>query len=286
MSYPQTTADRVLQELGIDSLQDLKEIELIAWERGALVREGRLVGAEARITQVGSLAVITVSTRIVNHQRKRFSIAHELGHLELHRHQTPIAACLTSDIDDWGRGATPSLEQEANEFASALLLPKRFFVPQISEQYPSLDLVAELAETFNTSLTATAIRFTRFCDEPIVMIFSQDGHIKWFRGTSLFEEIKEDLGIYIAVRSPLESMTRASIFFRGGSIPAGYKRVRASAWFASGRYRDGATLLEQSLPMPSHNAVLSLLWIDDDIEVDSDDSDDDSGFVHSWLREP
>ena len=286
MSYAETTAERVLKELSIIAVEELAELELVAWARGALVREEHLEGAEARIAQVGRRAIIAVSDGIGDPRRRRFSVAHELGHLELHRQHASLAICSSEDIDNWLSHANVSLEHEANEFAAALLMPERFFVPLCQGRDPSLNFIGELADTFNTSLTATAIRYIRLSDEPVVVIFSQEGRIKWFWGSKHFEELREDLRIFIDVRGRLDSATRAARIVRGYAVPSEMKQVRVSAWFTGGRYRADATLLEQSLAMPSYDAILSILWIRDDIEENEDepDSTDDDDGIPSWRR--
>lgn len=59
--------------------------------------------------------------------RLRFSIAHELGHLFLHREQFDAAAVTTNEhFLDWlneHNGRKYDLEREANEFAGRLLVP-------------------------------------------------------------------------------------------------------------------------------------------------------------------
>jgi hypothetical protein len=149
-------------------------------------------------------------------------------------------------------------------------LPKRFFAPLCKGKRPTLDLISELAEAFNVSLTATALRYLRFCDEICTVVFSQAGYIRWFRGSQGFERAREDLGLFIDVRSKLDPSSLAASFFQGRSVQISPKRVRASVWFEPGRYRSDATVIEQSWTMPQYDAVLTLLWVDDDIEDDND----------------
>jgi Zn-dependent peptidase ImmA (M78 family) len=264
---PVLLAERVLDELGIDNPGDLEHLDLIAWERGALIQERHLDGAEARVTVAGRRAVITVSTAIKDIRRKRFSIAHELGHFEIHRRSILLALCLSDDLNDWGeQQLSTNREREANEFAAALLLPERFFSPLCLNPEPSIDYLTELADCFNVSLTATALRYVQFCDEPVAVVFSQDNRIKWFQGSKDFKELGEELGVFVDVRSRLDPSSGAVKFFQGHPIPVGWRRVDASAWFRPGRYRTNATIQEQSIAMPSYNAVLTVLWVDDDIE--------------------
>jgi Zn-dependent peptidase ImmA (M78 family) len=267
VAHPLSAAERVLDEVGIARPEDLELLELIAWERGALVQDRPLHGAEARLALVGRRALITISAAMADPRRRRFSMAHELGHLEMHRLQSSLALCTGEDIDDWrGRRASAHREQEANEFASALLLPARFLDPLCKHKAPSLELVAELADTFEVSLTATALRYLHFCNEACAVVFSQAGNIQWFRGSKDFD----DLGVFVDVPSRLSRLSLAALFFQGRAIPPTRCHVNASAWFAPGRYKHDAVIYEQSRPMPQYNAVLTLLWVADEIEAEED----------------
>jgi hypothetical protein len=271
MASPDVAAERVLDELRITGAEDLRLLDSIAWERGAIVRYRALRGAEARLAGVGGRAIITISNLVGDVRRRRFGVGHELGHWEMHRHRSSVFLCSSQDLNDWKEHRTDvNLEREANQFAAALLLPERFFGCQCEGEKPSLDLVSELAEAFKTSLTATALRYLRYCNEACVLIFSQDGYLRWFQSSEEYALVREDLGLFIDLQcKPVPTSVAASLF-RGRSGRSEPQRVGASAWFVSGRYRDNATVVEQSWSMPQYNAVLTLLWIDSDIE-ESDD---------------
>jgi Zn-dependent peptidase ImmA (M78 family) len=273
MPYPNAAAERVLDELAISSIDDLRFLEEIAWARGALVRYKNLSGCEARLMAVGKPAIITISASIEDPRRQRYSIAHELGHLEMHRYKSSLNACKKEQINDLcllktNLGEINDLEHEANTFASELLLPKRFFNPRCINNDPSFDLISSLANEFNVSLTATALKYVCITDEPIVIIYSEGNRIRWFHGSKSFEEIRDDLCFFIDVRSQLDATTRAAYFFRNGGIPPGMKPVPASAWFTPGNYIATATIKEHSISMPNYDAVLTLLWIDEEIDED------------------
>jgi hypothetical protein len=78
-----TPAERLLQELGVTEPSEI-DLEAIAFHLGARVRYRPLDGCEARIIGSNDVAVITVNERS-SYPRKRFSIAHELGHWCHHR---------------------------------------------------------------------------------------------------------------------------------------------------------------------------------------------------------
>jgi Zn-dependent peptidase ImmA (M78 family) len=72
--------------------------------------------------------------------RMRFTLAHELGHLVMH-HDQP----------------TQSMEQEANEFASALLMPTRDIRPYFARRI-DLRLLAELKPVWRVSMASLLLR--------------------------------------------------------------------------------------------------------------------------------
>lgn len=264
MSYPTFAAEKVLNELQINSPDDLRYLDEIAWTRGALVRQMPLSSAEARLTIYRDKAVITISSMVSNPQRKRFSIAHELGHLEIHRHRNLLSVCLSDDINyNEVKDAGKQLEQEANEFASAFLLPERFFEPLCNTEDPSLNYIEGLARLFNTSLTATALRYVHYSYEPVALIYSENQHIKWVQQST---ELK-DLRFFINGRRKLDSTSMA---IRQSSKQ---QHVFANIWFDEGEFDVDAKLMEHSWQMPNHNAILTLLWLDQEI-IDEDDDDD------------
>ena len=257
----------MLDELCIANLQDLRLLEEIAYVQGALVREKAMRGAEARLTMAGRRAIITLSSTVTDPQRKRFSIAHELGHLEMHRTVSSLSLCTKGDLDDWQSDqSVGNREQEADSFAAALLMPQRFFAQVCRDGDPSLDLVQGLAHQFDTSLTATALRYTEFCDEAIAVAFSQNGFVTWFRRSKEFEA----LGAFVEVKCRLVRDSHAFLIYQNGNGSRKAKRVHTSAWLTDGNYHEDASILEQSWALSSVNNILTMLWIDDDISDDDD----------------
>lgn len=265
MTFPERVADKLIEQLGIRDPKDLRLLDEIAFARNALVIEQDLSGMEARLTIVGDRALIAVSTKITNRRRRRFSIAHELGHLEIHPRITSYSLCTQTDINDSSiKEVGKQREQEANEFASCFLLPKRFFSGLCQRDDPSLYLVDQLATEFETSLTATGMRFIQFCDEPVALVYSQGGVMRWFRGSTSFN----DRNLFIDIRGKLDPKTLAASFFRNGQLSDKPRRVPMSAWIEQdGRKMEGG-IVEQSFGSTTQNAVLTLLWVDEEMDDD------------------
>ena len=73
--------------------------------------------------------------------RMRFTLAHELGHLVMHHNQP-----------------TRDMEQQANEFASSLLMPARDIHPYFSQRRIDLRLLAELKPVWRVSMASLLMR--------------------------------------------------------------------------------------------------------------------------------
>lgn len=267
MSFPESAALRVIGELGINGIEDLYLTNEIAWERGAVVFEEKLSGAEARILISRPQSVITISTAISDLNRRRFGVSHELGHLEMHRRQQQAFNCTKGDLDSGGikERISPTLENEANEFAAALLMPEIFFAQHCKETI-ELSSIQQLANMFRVSLTAAAIRFVNFSLEPLAIVFSYQGCVKWFEMSNDFSK----LGLFIRVGERLDRRTLAASAFQNVALPVKITQVPVSAWMRPGQYHPNATIAEQSLAMPNYNSVLSLLWVNETIDGDED----------------
>lgn len=263
-SIATSAADKLIAELAIADRTDLASIEDIAWACGALVHYAPLTGAEARIATCGDRSIITVSTRVTDARRRRFAVAHELGHLRLSRRDSGLVLCLAADLDPAETGARRGDgegELDANTFAAALLLPASMVSHRCRRGKPSLDLVRGLADDFDVSLTAAARRFAECAGEACAVVYSVASRIRWFHPSKDFS----DTGLFIPVGNKLDKYSLASSFFEGKTVPARAEHVDASTWFAPGRFREDALIIEQSLAMPSYNAVITLLWLDQDV---------------------
>ncbi len=115
----------------------------------------------------GTTSVIGVNP-LHSHSRQRFTIAHELGHLVLHRNRPIIiekALRWGARRDEVSSLGTHREEIEANRFAAALLMPDAWVVErvvQILDSTPALDesgLIARLADSQVFDVSEEAMRW-------------------------------------------------------------------------------------------------------------------------------
>lgn len=167
-------AERLLQELGITEPDEI-DLEAIAYHVNARVRYRSLDGCEARIIGKGDEAIITVNANST-YRRKRFSIAHELGHWHHHR-----GKCLTCRVEEYRPRDVLSPERVADSYAADLLMPNYLFRPLARHQSKlTFKTVAALANIFNTSNSATAIRLVECDHSPALLVCHGPKGRKWF----------------------------------------------------------------------------------------------------------
>ncbi len=169
-------AECVLKELDVTGPQEI-DLDAIAWHLGARIKLCELDGCEARIIGNHDRAIIRVNRRS-RRRRQRFSIGHELGHWRHHRGR--MLECRPEDIGNRKPG-TPAIERVADGYAADLLMPRYLFDP-LARQHDRLTVraVRELADLFDTSLTATAIRLVESRHSPAMRICHGPEGRKWF----------------------------------------------------------------------------------------------------------
>jgi Zn-dependent peptidase ImmA (M78 family) len=274
-------ADQLIEQLGISAVGEI-DIDAIAMTQGALVIDGGLAGAEARLSRSPKLNFIRVNTAIREPGRRRFAIAHELGHLLLQQ-GSQFALCAEKDLVPFYTNSADELE--ASVFAAALLMPSRMFEPLCRAANPSLGYVSELAKRLHVTLTAAATRYIQLCPHRCCLVVSTGGKIRYHHKT-------EDFRYFIAPGESLNQGTYAADFFKGQRLPGGMREVKATAWLEGKSIDSSKTILEESIAMPSYGSVLTLLWIDKDIdqfltgEDEYDAEQEASDHRWSWNRYP
>jgi len=223
------------------------DIELIAAHHGILVRRLAMQHEEGRLIRTERYGIVNVSHNAFTSKKWRFVIAHEIGHFLRHSTNDNFEACTRGDLSNYTGGR----ESEANDFASELLMPTLFFKRRCDRNRPSLRDVAELAEEFNTSLTATAFRFVLFSPEPCAVVHSTDGVVDWV-------EWSVDFRPGIKKRKRLDGRTYAGDLFAGKHVDDRPSAVDGDAWSDSPWAAD-LDLFEHSRRV-SPRSVLTFLW--------------------------
>lgn len=253
MSIPKLRAKELLREYENISLPvDPKKI---AEAKGIIVKEDDVEGYTGMLLVVNSSALISIKRGIREPGKKRFTLAHELGHYFLPNHITHLNTnfrCTETDLNNFGQKGNK--ESEANEFAAELLMPEEAFIERIKYNDLSYDLIQSLTKDFDTSLTATSIRFVEL-NSSYAVVCSQDSKIKWFfKG--------EGFPYYVCSSGAVSESSVAIDFYRGKKLPKSFESVPADAWLDDHKVKENMEILEMAIPLPYYNQVLSFLRID------------------------
>lgn len=241
------TAKRVLAEIGVNHPKEVA-IETLAYARRVLVRESGSTGARATLVRVGDRGIVGVAGSLPLPQR-RFAVAHELGHFELHPAQTYAGLCHGKDL--LASYHQDGREAEANAFAAEFLMPEKLAEPMCDVDDVNWDAVRVIADDFEVSLTAAALRFADLCPEAVAVVWSRDGAVVWTKCSPTFRH-------WIRPPRKLDSFSHAYDYFKSGAMEEAPEPVPMRAWVdeAEGEL----DLIEHSISLPTYRSVLTLLW--------------------------
>jgi hypothetical protein len=251
------SAQRVLEACGLDHPLEIP-LEDIALSRGvAAVQAVPIRGAQGRIIMDGEDAIISYDSKIEHEGKRRFVIAHELGHYELHKGiLDKIHTDDDKSLNEWY--AKGSHEQEANSFAAELLMPSGLFIDQVKGRKFDFDLVRQVADYFGASLTATLLKYRLLGDFPIAIVFCENGKVNWLAFSDDFV-LK-----FIKIGSDIPINSVAYDFFAEGKLPDEPEIIDAEDWFEEDfnckRYRD-IRFYEQCMRI-GKTGILSCIWND------------------------
>jgi Zn-dependent peptidase ImmA (M78 family) len=168
-------AEALISELGISSADEL-DVDAIAMASGVEVRYERMNGCEASLVGFQDRAIATINPCGVR-GRERFSIAHEVGHWQLHRGRS--FHCRVDDADA-NLASNRELEKEADMFAAHMLMPAPIFVPMVkSFGEPNFQNLARMSEALDTSIMATALRLADINTLPVIVASYNRAGLRW-----------------------------------------------------------------------------------------------------------
>lgn len=140
-------------------------VEEIAKRRGLTVLPYPLENEISGILVIKDIGSTIGYNQHESRVRRRFTIAHELGHFELHQNESNLFVDKTFKVLFRGTSqdaeSNTQLEQEANVFAASILMPDDLVNEEVSKLEFDLgneDSLKELAKRFEVSVTAMYYR--------------------------------------------------------------------------------------------------------------------------------
>ncbi|HEX7855620.1 MAG TPA: ImmA/IrrE family metallo-endopeptidase [Sphingobium sp.] len=179
---------------------DLKapiDIEAIAQRVGITeFRDLETPGASsAMMTDIGKAKGVILCAPGLSAQRRRFAIAHQLGHF-LITSQRGDRQCTNRDLAE-SRRDTPHRKEEmqANRFAAGLLMPKPLFSAFVDGLGKlTVTHLHTIAAAYDVTLEAAASRYADLTQAMCALIFIKDGVVRYARPSRSFPPLSIEPG--------------------------------------------------------------------------------------------
>lgn len=233
-----------------DTFQDTLPVDVyaIAEKLNIKIIEASNLGYEGAFFKVLGGGTIILDQKIQNLHRRRFTIAHLLGHSYIPWHAKSSYYCReygTSTLK-----TEDTLEMEANNFAESLLMPKFQLEKDILSKHLTIEELGNYAnEKYQVSLFALTNSLIHYAGSKHALVNSKNNNIeKTFQGA---RPVVGDLNPGTIAASffndpPAEKTTR------NGFVPASF-------WFLDASPNE--EVYEESMYNPEYEAVLTLLTL-------------------------
>jgi len=229
-------------------------LEDIIINEGPFITEKNMFGAEGRLVCYEDYALISVNSSITDISKKRFILAHELGHFLMHRNLNPFYHDTENNFWEWN--CDKKIETEANEFAAELLMPTNIFLNVTRKYKFSIDFIHELKNAFSTSLTATSIRFAQKGHDPILLICSKNNIVKWYVKNDDFPFSK----IIVNKEVPINTVT--SEYYIKSKSYSKPEDIEPQFWHISDKFYGKLKYYEQCIYFDYYGYVLTFVWLE------------------------
>jgi hypothetical protein len=278
----EAAAAAVLRQMKMDGLW--VDPEAIAASKGILVKPkpDTAPGVSGMLIKVGDDFGIAYATNIPNRGFQRFSISHELGHYFLEGH---AEALLEHGFHQSRAGfiSTDPYEQEADFFAAALLMPETPFRRSIEKTPAGLACVEALRSACETSMTATAIRYSGLTRDGVAVLCSSGQFVEW---CFMSDGLKQAKGLsWVRKGTPLPANTLTSSFnAKPENIRTGQRDIgggRLNDWMDGDRVYP---ITEEVVGLGQYGRTLTVLTCKKlGLHNDNpDDEIDDETLIESW----
>ena len=266
--------ERGITELPIDPISLARSLEIEVMAKPASSQ-----GVSGMLLRVGNTFGIAYATHIDNIGFQNFSVAHELGHYFLPGHIDAVLA--GSDIHNSRAGFASGdrYEMEADHFAASLLMPRPLFPDAMRRAGDGLPAIERLKDLCNTSLIATAIRYTQCTRDPMAMVLSTGNQINY---CFMSDALKDVDGInWIRKHELLPKNTATFAFNQDADRIQQADRTEDSSdlqdWFGG---RHNIAITEEVIGLGSYGKTLTVLTAPDLPEPEEIEDEDD--LVDSW----
>lgn len=195
-----------------------------------------------------------------NSKRGRFTLAHELGHYFIDSHREGLRkGILNPHPSNLSLVQKDEMEKEADYFASCLLVPQDRLRKFTGGRKFSLEIIKEISEAFQVSLTSAVIRFAEVGTHEILAVFSSGNTVKWYTKSDDFPRLRHKF----KPGKKLPATTVAGEFYtKPDSKYTDVELVDIEDWFHFVDWAPDYQMYEQCFYSDIYGFVISLIWFE------------------------
>jgi len=257
-------AKELLEEIGFDEITEIP-MDIFVAGLGATLIEEHLPNSDGKIIRGTTKTLIKVNSDIQFEERRRFTIAHEVGHyllhskleLEVHNETTNSLNWFNSTEQQAKKGIQ---EWEANDFAAELLMPEALVRKETFKKKFSPDLVRDLSIRFRTSLTSIIYRLLSLDIYPLFVVFISGGTVRyWSKSKTFWVRVQNITKLPPPANSVAEEYIEAGYeFLYQGTDKA--QIIAKSTWFELRDDEDDIDYFEYCIPTKQYKTIVSVIW--------------------------
>jgi Zn-dependent peptidase ImmA (M78 family) len=251
LSKAERVARRFLDEAGVTE-PPISPYE-VARMHGLLVTEQAAKGCDGCVLIEGDSAAVLVNAAIESEERRRFTVAHELGHVALHG---DLLQFRREALDEIERETDSGIEAEANAFASELLMPAEFVDREFARQVPSFSVAEGMQTRFRVSFTAAALRLVKRSHHSCALVFTKDGTVVWVARSPEWRRYYVPTGT-----TPHEGTVTAGLL--QGDEPARKRYPTLASYWAPDHTADDDAVVVEEVRRGHAGSILTLLYDQD-----------------------
>ncbi|MGF6810709.1 Zn-dependent peptidase ImmA (M78 family) [Paraburkholderia sp. Clong3] len=203
------------------------------------------------VTKPNGKHVITVNS-LEPEERQRFTICHEIAHIELRLHSSH------EEVPSWSYAKRHINEVMCDIFAAELLMPYMQWKALVPKTEPSLDVLEYMAGQFRTSFPAAASRYANLADIPCAYVTMERGAIRYAARSTILRKV----GAWIAPKSPIPPGSVAHRLRQSGASQADTGEVAQDIWFEN--WDKGLDLWELARHYARTDTTVALLWFEEE----------------------
>ncbi|MCZ8356183.1 MAG: ImmA/IrrE family metallo-endopeptidase [Cyclobacteriaceae bacterium] len=253
----------------VTSLNSLIQLPLpdLVLARDCFYEEVNLKSCDGRFMFSNNQGIISINSLMRDKKKKRFVIAHELAHYELHK---DLENSSDNQLKFFNWFKMGGHEKEANEFAAELLMPTKIFRNFIKGKEVNPNLFENISDEFQVTIQNVLLNWIRASNQNAMIVCVINNKVRWWK---MSEPMADKDHPYIPrwvdyvpritsnLSPPVDSVVGQMFKEKELNVIESYDQIEKSTWFKV-KPKEDRPMFEYAVLVPHLKFALSLIWED------------------------